>query len=227
MGLAVSSGLVEAEGDWGWLWTESGLLALNGAWLGRELGQVRGHMQGPRLLRPHECAARVEQVISAPRVAVRPRPGEGSGSLRSSPADSAFRILAWLAGGILCTSLAGCLPDHYPDIWDPDGDGHGPPEDCNIDDPAIHEGAAEVCDGVDNDCDGSVDGACWEAVSAGPMHTCGLRGGHVACWGHELGGQPYDPSLLPEELSPPWPARQPLTTSITCDRLAPSTSSIA
>jgi hypothetical protein len=37
-------------------------------------------------------------------------------------------------------------------------DGCGMPKDCNDADPAVHPGAAETCDGSDNDCDGAVDG---------------------------------------------------------------------
>ncbi len=40
---------------------------------------------------------------------------------------------------------------------DPDGDGLTGDDDCDETDPAVYVGAAEVCDGVDNDCDGVVD----------------------------------------------------------------------
>ncbi len=40
---------------------------------------------------------------------------------------------------------------------DADGDGYYSSSDCDDDDADINPGASEVCDGVDNDCDGSVD----------------------------------------------------------------------
>jgi hypothetical protein len=40
---------------------------------------------------------------------------------------------------------------------DGDDDGYGADEDCDDTDPAIHPGANEVCDGVDNNCDDQID----------------------------------------------------------------------
>lgn len=49
-------------------------------------------------------------------------------------------------------------PTGTPGPADEDGDGYTVPQgDCNDANPAAHPGAAEVCDTVDNDCDGQVD----------------------------------------------------------------------
>ena len=48
------------------------------------------------------------------------------------------------------------LPDTGTSI-DNDGDTYSAAEDCNDHDADIHPGAEELCDGQDNDCDGSID----------------------------------------------------------------------
>lgn len=55
--------------------------------------------------------------------------------------------------------LTGCLigPGQTRDRLDVDGDGSEWPADCDDADPTTHEGADELLDGVDNDCDGEVD----------------------------------------------------------------------
>jgi len=52
---------------------------------------------------------------------------------------------------------------------DADGDGYDHTIDCDDRDPTVHPGAVELCDSLDNDCDGLVD------------EGCGSTGGEVDC----------------------------------------------
>ena len=88
---------------------------------------------------------------------------------------------------------AGCTPmDYYRDV---DGDGYGgldtvsgcvgrlppmstpTPGDCDDTNPAVHPGAVEICDDVDNDCNGRVDdpfiltcGTCGGVITGGSVY---------------------------------------------------------
>jgi hypothetical protein len=82
-----------------------------------------------------------------------------------------------------CATGAGEEPDQ-----DQDQDGYLVGEDCDDTDPERNPGATEICDGVDQDCDGVVDDAAIDAVqswpdadadgfgdpAAAPTEVCGL-----------------------------------------------------
>ncbi len=56
---------------------------------------------------------------------------------------------------------ADAEPDaaNTPDTPDEDGDGYGPDEDCDDRDNRVSPAADDLCDGVDNDCNGLIDDA--------------------------------------------------------------------
>jgi hypothetical protein len=73
---------------------------------------------------------------------------------------------------------------------DADGDGHDAAADCDDTDPAVHPGAAEVCNARDDDCDGTVDGGdglCGrgEVCTTG---VCRCAEGFVDCDGDDSNG---------------------------------------
>ncbi|HRF77989.1 MAG TPA: MopE-related protein [Chitinophagales bacterium] len=74
---------------------------------------------------------------------------------------------------------------------DADGDGYASNVDCNDADAAINPGATEICDGIDNNCDGNIDeagGATWYADADGDTYgdaasttvSCDVPVGYVA-----------------------------------------------
>ena len=89
----------------------------------------------------------------------------------SAPASmTTLRLLRAVAFGLtLAPGLVGCESDKVDEGGDGlsgsvgagdidgDGDGYFASEDCNDAQAAIHPGAAEICDGVDNNCSGEVD----------------------------------------------------------------------
>ncbi|MBN2798584.1 MAG: putative metal-binding motif-containing protein [Deltaproteobacteria bacterium] len=72
-----------------------------------------------------------------------------------------MRILPLLAA----LALTACRDKEDPGTYDLDQDGAPAVEDCDDLDNTVFPGAAEVCDGADNDCDGAVDEDATDAPS--------------------------------------------------------------
>lgn len=79
-------------------------------------------------------------------------------------------------GILLLTGIASCS--------DTDGDGYPAPEDCDDSNAAVHPGAVETCDALDNDCDGLIDEACGsvcgnDEVIKKSFEQCGTDSGQI------------------------------------------------
>ncbi len=82
--------------------------------------------------------------------------------------------------------LAACTDKTGDDTGpvDADADGYAADVDCDDKNSAIHPGAVEVCDGVDNDCDGKADGR---------------YAADAATWYADIDGDGYGDSLYPRQ----------------------------
>jgi hypothetical protein len=79
----------------------------------------------------------------------------------------------------ICSSIYTCTSRNCNDYLtcgpDADSDGYSPQcGDCNDSNSGVHPGATEVCDGRDNDCDGTIDEGC--QCTPGATQSCGSNG---------------------------------------------------
>jgi hypothetical protein len=111
---------------------------------------------------------------------------------------------------ILFTLLVACAGDKSPSqdsaldtepAVDADGDGAVATDDCDDADPAVYPGAAEACDGLDNNCDGAVDEGALSTfyadgdadgygVESAAVEACEAPSGHAAAAGDCDDGDP-------------------------------------
>ncbi|MCB9760433.1 MAG: putative metal-binding motif-containing protein [Alphaproteobacteria bacterium] len=110
------------------------------------------------------------------------------------------------------TTIGG---DDSGGVVDADGDGYAAEGDCDDEDAAINPGAAEVCDGVDNNCDGQVDEGVtttWYADndgdgygdSAAATEACEAPTGTVAVGGDcDDGDAAYNPGAAENDCADP------------------------
>ncbi len=130
------------------------------------------------------------------------------------------------AAALLFAALAGCDGDKGDDTGDPserptltdnDGDGYGAEADCDDASAAVSPGAPEVCNGIDDDCDGlsdeagAVDGTMYYPDADGDGFGDAL-GGALAC------SQPDGTVTDGTDCDDATAARSPLAEEV-CDEL--------
>ena len=88
----------------------------------------------------------------------------------SSPVGFAIQTIKGIQYAVF-DAAPGAYVVTYPVAGDGDSDGYAPPQDCNDTNPAVHPGASEACNGVDDDCDAQTDEGCPSTPTPTPTAT--------------------------------------------------------
>ena len=80
-------------------------------------------------------------------------------TLNGSPVPFTIQTIKGMQYAVFDAAL-GSYEVAYPVPGDNDGDGYAPPQDCNDANPAVHPGAPELCNGIDDNCNGQIDEGC-------------------------------------------------------------------
>ncbi len=103
--------------------------------------------------------------------------------------DVSITLVAILVNG--CPNLSSSLVCAATAMQDADGDGYDTSVDCNESDPNINPGATEVCDGIDNNCDGQIDEGF--QLTTAPNITCSPAATSIEfSWDSQSGVQEYE-----------------------------------
>lgn len=90
-----------------------------------------------------------------------------------------------------CNNLTSTITCLTLDLDDNDGDGFDNSIDCDDNDPNINPNATEVCDGVDNNCDGQIDEG-FQIVTA-PIIMCNATANSISFeWNNQAAAQEYE-----------------------------------